>query len=134
MSTSASTLTCGRASSRPRTMRASARSFALDELDLVAVGVFDEGDHRLSALHRPGLAGHFAAAFAHALAGGGDIRHADRHMAEGAAEVVALDAVVVSQLEHGRALLVVVADEGERVLLLRAVGSAQELHAEHLGV
>ena len=71
---------------------------------------------------------------AHALAGGGHVRHTDRDMAEGGAELVALDAVVVGELEHRRALLVVVADEGERILLLGAIGGAQQLHAEHLGV
>src|SRR5688572_238202 len=55
-------------------------------------------------------------------------------MAEAAAQVVALDAVVVGELEHRGAILGVVADEGEGVFLLRAVGGAQELHAEHLGV
>src|SRR5215510_13385373 len=98
-------------------MRASARSGALDELDLVAVGVFDEGDHRGAALYRPGLTRHLGAALAHALAGGGDIRHADGDVAEGTPELVALDAVVVGELEHRRALLVVVADEGERIFL-----------------
>src|SRR5438874_10579306 len=134
MSASALTHACGRASSRRPTMRASACSFALDELDLVAVGVFDEGDHRRAALHRPGLARHFAAAFTHALARGRDVGHADRHMPESVAEVIALDAAAVGELEHRRALLVVVAAEGERVLLLLAVGGAQELHAEHVGV
>ena len=36
----------------------------LDELDLVAVGIFDEGDHCRAVLHRAGLARHFAAALA----------------------------------------------------------------------
>src|SRR5206468_670801 len=117
--------------SRRRTTRASAR---LNELDLVAVGIFDEGDHRAAALHRSGLARHPSAVAAHFLAGRFDVRHADRHVAERGAELVALDAVVVGELEHGGALLVVIADEGERILLLRAIGGAQELHAEHLGI
>src|SRR5258708_15174984 len=102
----------GRRISRRRTTRASAR---LDELDLVAVGIFDEGDHRRAALHRPGLARHSSAIRAHLVTGLLDIRHADRHMAERGAELVALDAIGVGELEHRRALLVVVADEGERV-------------------
>src|SRR5436190_15546851 len=122
---------CGQRTSRRRTTRASAR---LDELDLVAVGVFDEGDHRGAALHRPGLARHFAAVAAHLFAGLFYVRHADRDVPECVAEVIALDAVVVGELEDRRSFLVVVAYEGERVFLLRAIGHAQELHAEHLGI
>src|SRR6185436_8680534 len=44
------------------------------------------------------------------------------------------DAVVVGELEHRGLFLVVVADEGERILLLRPVGGAQQLHAEGLGI
>ena len=55
-------------------------------------------------------------------------------MAEGVAELVALNAIVIGQLEHRGALLVVVADEGKRILLLGTVGGAQQLHAEDLGV
>src|SRR6267142_4725313 len=125
---SASIRSCGRRTSRRRTTRASAR---LDELDLVAVGIFDEGDDRGAALHRTRLARHLAAVGAHLVARLLHVRHTDRHMAEGGAELVALDAVVVGELEDCGALLVVVADEGERVLLLGAVGGAQQLHAEH---
>src|SRR5207244_4418110 len=51
-----------------------------------------------------------------------------------AAQLVALDAVVVGELEHRAALLAVVADEGELVLLLWTVGGAQQLHTEHFGI
>src|SRR5580765_1102684 len=114
--------------------RLSLRALRLDELDLVAVGVFDEGDDRSAALDRAGFACDLAAAAANCIAGLGDVGNADGDVAEGAAEVVALDPVVVGELEHGGAVLGVVADEGERVFLLRAVGGAQELHAEDFGV
>src|SRR5579859_1451591 len=126
-----STRSCGRRTCRRRTTRASAR---LDELDLVAVGIFDERDHRAAALYRPGLARNSAAIRAHLVAGRAYVGYADRHVTERRAELVALDAVVVGELEHRGALLVVVADEGERVFLLRAIGGAQELHAEHLRI
>src|SRR6267142_4994273 len=107
---SASIRSCGRRTSRRRTTRASAR---LDELDLVAVGILDERDHRGTALHRTRLARHLAAVVPHFLARLFHVGHADRDVAERAAQVVARHAVVVGQLEHRGALLVVVADEGE---------------------
>src|ERR1051326_7049291 len=55
-------------------------------------------------------------------------------MRDRAAEVVAAHAVVVGELEDRGAALRVVADEGERILLLGPVGRAQELHAENFGV
>src|SRR5437016_2853224 len=108
--------------------------FALDELDLVAVGVLGEGDHRGAAFHRAGLARDLAALALYPLAGFLDIGHFDRDVTEGRAEIVPLDAVVVGELEHGAALFAVVADESERVLLLGPVGRAQKLHAQHLGI
>src|SRR5256885_14595941 len=95
MSASALTLTCGRASSRRPTMRASACSFALDELDLVAVGVFDEGDHRRAALHRPGRARHFAASFSHAAPRGPAAWGAARPPPASLSHVITLGALVV---------------------------------------
>src|SRR5689334_10245261 len=125
---------CGRRTFRRRTMRASARLLRLDELELVAVRVFYERDHGAAALDRARFARDPSAGFSYTLASGGNVGNADRDVAERAAELVPVYAVVVSELEHGRALLVVVADEGERVFLLRPIGRAQELHAEHLGV
>src|SRR5690606_10328058 len=114
---------------------ARARAFArkscgLDQLDLVAVRILDERDHRASALYRAGFAGDAAAGGAYALAGGGDVGHADRDMAVGRAQLVAVDAVVVGELEDRGIALVAIADEGERVALLRPLGAAQQLHAE----
>src|SRR6185436_5442233 len=100
-------------------------ALALDELDLVAVGIFHEGDDGRATLHRAGLARDLAAGAPHLGAGARDIRHADGDVAEGAAHLVALDAVVVGELEHGGAVLAAVADEGERIFLIRAVGGAQ---------
>src|SRR5690606_2379902 len=93
------------------------RGVCLDQLDLVPVGVLDERDHGAAALDRAGFAGDTSAGVADALAGGGDVRHADRDMAVGGAEIVAIDAVVVGQLEHGGIAFVAIADEGERISL-----------------
>src|SRR3989442_11984268 len=105
-------------------MRASRLSRSLDELDLVAVGILDEGDHRGAALHRSRLARHFPAVGPDLVAGLLHIGHADRDVTEGVAELVALDTVVVGELENGGALLVLVAAEGERILLLGPLGGA----------
>src|ERR1700694_2871377 len=107
---------------------------ARDELDLVAVGVLDERNHAGAALDRPRLARHLAALRPDRIAGLANIVDLDRHVPIGASQVVALDAIVVRQLEHGAALLGVVAHEGELVPLLGTVGGAQQLHAEHFGI
>src|SRR5699024_10672104 len=57
-------------------------SGALDELDLVAVGILDEGDHAAAELHRPGLARHLPALRLHRLARLVRIGHGHRHVAE----------------------------------------------------
>jgi hypothetical protein len=55
-------------------------------------------------------------------------------VSEGGAEVVAVDAGVVGQLQHRAVALVAVADEGKRILLLRTIGRAQQSHAHDAGV
>src|SRR5579864_357227 len=90
-------------SSTLRSMRgAPAPSLMLDELDLVAVGILDEGDHRGAELHRAGRARHLHAFLGERGAGGIGIGDADRQMAEGRADRVRLLLVpVVGELEHG---------------------------------
>jgi hypothetical protein len=83
----------------------------------------------------PRLARDLAAGRAHAVAHRRDVRHAQREVAERGADLVVGDAVVVGQLDLGRAHLAVavvgaVAEEGERVLLLGPIGGAAQLHAE----
>src|SRR5262245_43455071 len=110
------------------------RLVALDELDLVAVRVLDESDDARPALDRAGVARHLAAAPLHLCACLGGVRHGDGDVAVGRAEVVLVDAVVVSELEDRGPVFGVVADERERVLLLGMVGGPEELYPEHFGV
>src|SRR5690606_37287184 len=108
----------------------------LDQLDLVAVGRLDEGDHGRAVLHRAGLAGDLHAPGAQRLAGGPDVGNADRDVAEGGAEPVARRLVgaglgpVVGELEDRRVGLFAIADEGEREATARVVLAAQQPHAE----
>src|SRR5262249_25026805 len=83
-----------------------------------------------AALDRAGLARDGAAPGAHAFADGGDVGRADREVAEGGAEFVGIDAVVVGQLDLGAVGARAVAEEGELVLLLRPVRRAAQRHAE----
>ena len=72
----------------------------LDQLDLVAVGILDEGDNGGAELHRSGRARDLAAGFGDLFAQAIDVRHADREMAEAAAQIVGLLLVpVVGQLD-----------------------------------
>src|SRR5450755_4521674 len=91
---------------------------ALDQLDLVAVRISDEGDHGRSALDGTCLARDGAAAAADLLAGGLHVGDADRQVAERGADLVARHAVVVRQLDLGLLRVGAVADEGERIFLL----------------
>ena len=64
---------------------------ALDQLDLVAVRILDEGDHRGAALDGTRVARDLAALRAHGRACRGGVGHLDRDVAVAGAEVVALD-------------------------------------------
>src|SRR5690606_16011248 len=94
------------AESRPGSAQAGAGAdvvLALDQFDLVAVRVRDEGDDRGPALDRPGFARDLAAGRLDAFAGSIGIRHADGDVAVGGAHLVAVHAPVVGQLEFGLA-------------------------------
>ena len=88
-------------SRRSRHARSHALARALDQLDLVAVRILHERDHRRAALHRARLARDRCRPCAHRVAGRRGIVDLDRDVAEARAEVVAVDAVVVRELEHG---------------------------------
>src|SRR5581483_7285499 len=112
---------------------------ALDELDLVAVRVFDEGDHRGAVLHRPGLAGDLAAAPLDLGAGLVGVVHLQRDVTVGRAKLVLVDAPVAGELELGAADLLavdplVVAEEGEGELAVGVVPPRQQLHPQDLGI
>ena len=106
----------------------------LDELDLVAVGVFDEGDDRRAVLHRAGFASDLAAAFLDLVTGFVGIVDFQGDVAVAAAQVVLVGVPVVGQLDDGAFGLVLVADKGQRELAVRIVVAAQDAHAEHVGV
>src|SRR5260370_33448775 len=108
---------------------------SLDQLDLVAVGILDESDHRGAELDRTGRAHDLAAGLGDLLAHAVDIGHADGEMAETGAEFVGLLlAPVVGQLDGAVLALVAVADEGQGVLAGRHVALAQQLHAHRPGI
>src|SRR6516165_12793567 len=71
------------------------RLFAFDQLDLVAVRIFDERDHRAAELHRAGFARDLDPLALEFAAGLVDVVHADRQMAERVALVVARGVPVV---------------------------------------
>src|SRR5574337_124858 len=73
---------------------------ALDQLDLVAVRVFHEGDHGGAVLHGARLPYHLAAPGTDVLAGLVGVRHRQGDVAVGGAQLVALHAPVVGQLQH----------------------------------
>ena len=80
------------ASALARSARFSARRLVLDQLDLVAVGVLHERDHRRAALDRARFARDLAALRAHRRARGRGVGHLDRDVAVRGAELVAVDA------------------------------------------
>src|SRR6185312_13497484 len=120
----------GGPANRPVRARPTRVSGPLNELDFVAVGVLDEGDHRGAELHRPRFAGDLRAPRPQPLTGGDHILNPDREMAEGIARLVALDAVIVGELDHRLAVFIAVPDEGQGVFPVRHVAAAQLLHPE----
>src|SRR3984957_18119131 len=109
-------------------------SAVLNHLHLVAGRVFDEGDMRAAELHWAGLAHHLDALFLERTAGRVEVVHADRKMTEGAALIVGFGTPVVSQLDDGVAVLIFIADEGEREFSVGIVVLAQQLHPETVAV
>src|SRR5690606_13502049 len=109
-------------------------SLPLDELDLVARGVFDEGDHGRAVLHGPGLADDLVAERADLLARSSDVVRPDRDVAEGVAELVLRAAPVVRELDDGVRGLVAVTDETEGEFPLGVLLLTEDLHPERLGV
>src|SRR6266852_3139745 len=107
-----------------------AASATLNELDLVPVGILDEGDNGGAELHRPRCARDLDAFLAELFAGGVDVADPDGEMAERGAERIGLLLVpIVGELDHRAARLVAIADEGEGVAALRHLALAQHLHA-----
>src|SRR5579864_261108 len=106
-------------------------SGTLDQFDLVAVGVLDEGNDGRAELNRAGRPSDLDALFAEPLAGRIDIRHADRQMAEAGADAVGLLLIpVVREFDHGVCGFVAIAHKGERIPPSLDIVLADELHAE----
>src|SRR6185312_332999 len=132
-----STVTCATRPAARSSMRVSMRgvSATLDQLDLVAVGILDEGDDGGAELHRARCARDLDAFLGELIAGGIDVRDTDGEMAEGRAERIGLLLVpIIGKLDDGAAGLVAIADEGERVASLRHLALTQHLHAEEARV
>src|SRR5690242_11380664 len=91
---------CARSARAPsRKLRnATCTRSALDQLDLVTVGILHERDDRRTALHRACLARDgttvATACRTHGVAGRCDVLDLDRNVAVRGAEIVAIDAVV----------------------------------------
>src|SRR5581483_7735215 len=93
------------AAPRASTTRSTRGSATLDKLDLVAVGILDEGNDRGAELHRARWARDLDARLLQSLAGGVDIGDADGEMAEGGADRIGLLLIpIVGKLEHRAAL------------------------------
>src|SRR4051812_44327498 len=97
----------------------------LDQLDLVAVGILHEGDHRGAVLHRARLAGDLATRRADAIADGVDVVDAERDMAVRRADLVGLDAPVERQLDLRLLRISRVAEEREGELSLGIILSRE---------
>src|SRR5690606_27682770 len=83
------------------------------QFDLVAVGVFDEGEDAGAVHHGTGFAHDLAAGGLDLFAGLVDIIHFDGDVTVAGTQVVAGGVPVVGQLQHGVLGFVTVADEGQ---------------------
>src|SRR5215469_10529017 len=79
-----------------------AGSGTLDQLDLVAVGILDERDHRGAEFYGSGWPSDLDAFLAEPFARGINVRHADRQMPEAATDVVRVLLIpIVRELDDG---------------------------------
>src|SRR5690606_29287221 len=74
---------------------------ALDEFDLVAVGVFHKRNDRGAVLHGAGFAHHLATFLANAVTGGVGVVHFQGNVAVAVAQIVAVGVPVVGQFNDG---------------------------------
>ena len=98
------------------------------------IGVFDEGDDRRAMLHRPRFAHHLASLLADRRTGHSCVRHGECDVAVAIAEIIGCRIPVVGQFKHGTFAFRTVADEGQREAPFRVIGTAQQFHAENLGI
>src|SRR5260370_41976110 len=101
------------------------RALFLDQLDLVAVGILDEGDFGAAELHRTRLAHDLDALVLERRASLVDVVATDREMAERGALIVLRRAPVVRQFDDGAIRDVTVADKGQRELAVGIVPLAE---------
>ena len=106
----------------------------LDQLQLVAIGILHEGDHRAPLAHRPRFAHHLAPLGADRLTGGNDVVHPDGDVAVGAAELIAVRIPVMGEFQHRRIRLLAVAHKGQGETAAGVITAAQQLHAHNFGI
>src|SRR5690554_4645422 len=104
------------------------------QFDLVAVGVFDEGEAAGDVHHGPGFAHDLAAGGLALFAGLVDIIHFDGDVTVAGTQVVAGSVPVVGQLQHGVLGFVTVADEGQGKTPFGVILAAQQGHAQYFGI
>src|SRR5690554_1479596 len=104
------------------------------QFDLVAVGVFDEGEDAGAVHHGTGFAHDLAAGGLDLFAGLVDIIHFDGDVTVAGTQVVAGGVPVVGQLQHGVLGFVTVADEGQGKTPFGVILAAQQGHAQYFGI
>ena len=110
-----------------------------DQFDPVAIGVLDEGDDiappvRRGMRHRARRAQNPDAHLFETGRGGVDIRDGEGDMAERRAVVVAGNAMVMSQLDHGMGSFIPEPEEYQRELSLREFLAPQLLEAKRIAI
>jgi hypothetical protein len=106
----------------------------LDELNLVAIRIDDECNHRRAVLHRPGFATDEASLGFDLGAGGVGVVDFYRDVAKALAELVAVGIPVVGQLDCRSLGLRAEPDEGQGEATLGVFAAAEKLHAEHVRI
>ena len=106
----------------------------LNQLQLVAIGILHEGDHRAPLTHGPRFTHHLAPLAADRFAGAHDVVDTDGDVAVGRAQVIAAGVPVVGELNHSRVGFLAVAQKGQGETAAGVITAAQQLHAHHFGV
>jgi hypothetical protein len=123
-------------SNRMRIASASPRNdrlFSFYQLNLVSVGIFDEGDYRSAMLHGARRSCDFAAAPGNFFARTINIGDTECHVAVSGSQVVFMDSPVVREFQEGFGVQIAT-QENQREFAARIVGSLVKFKVQHLSV
>src|SRR5699024_7513134 len=107
---------------------------SLNELNLVAIGIFDKGDDGGAVLHGPGFTYQVAALLADAVTGRiGDFDF-NGNMSVAITQIVGSGMPVVRELEHDTFVLILIAHKSQGETAIGIIFLTQQAHAQNVSI